>query len=175
MLALGMPAHPPPSCSASERGALGSDTRSWARENRTRKKRRRSVVIGALEVRLATSGVDLRPCPKPAAVIRSPFFYQKEKKKKWTGRSRIRRASCGHAAMPTASMQSAFILLRGWTMIVTTPPEGGGNLQAPAPGDRGAASRFYSQGEYDIAPVLAAHPDMRFLETGALLRARALP
>jgi len=147
----GMPAHPAPVLFRRASETLGSDTRSLARIAPEEASLGR---IGALEVRLATSGVDL----DHAQSLRYQVFYQEMT------------AQPDTQTLRTCRDADAFDVICDHLLVLDHDCDGAGKVvgtyrllrQEIAALHRG----FYSQGEYDIAPVLAAHPDMRFLELG---------
>jgi L-ornithine Nalpha-acyltransferase len=110
--------------------------------------------IGSLEVRLATTTQEIRQAQK----LRFKVFYE-EMSAEPRGASRLSRrdiddydALCDHLLVLDHETSSRPKVVGTYRLL----------RQEVAEKARG----FYTAGEYDIAPLIAAHPNLRFLELG---------
>ncbi len=115
---------------------------------------------GSLEIRLATSARDVRRVQR----LRYQVFYE-EMSAVPNARCRFLRrdidaydGACDHLVVVDTSRLDFRPGRKPRPMVVGTY-----RLMRQ---DQAAASGFYTQGEFDIAPLLARHPGKRFLELG---------
>lgn len=110
--------------------------------------------LGRLELRLATSRADLRQAQR----LRYRVFYE-EMTAQPDLRTRLTRRDA-----------DAFDEICDHLLVLDHADDGApqvvGTYRLLRQEVAALHGGFYSAGEYDIAPILAAHPDMRFLELG---------
>ena len=113
---------------------------------------------GSLEVRLARDAGEVRRAQR----LRYRVFYEE------------RSAQPGVAARLRRLDQDGYDAICDHLLVIDHAPEGPGAGRPPVVGTyrllrQEVAARhggFYSQAEFDLAPVIAAHPALRFLELG---------
>ncbi len=115
--------------------------------------------FGPFEVRLATAKHEIRKAQR----LRYQVFYEEGGATPQQGAALIRRdicpfdAYCDHLLVIDREARNRFGRIKPKVVGAYRLLRGEVALRGPG---------FYSQGEFDIAPLLARHPDKRFLELG---------